>query len=508
MSVLKETTKPKYKTSHPTLHEAAAQGDKAKVAELLQARASVNAQNTKGETALFIAAQYDQEEIIDSLLAANANYNLTRTDGASPLIISASQDRPGAIKKLLHAQANVHAITREGATALFIAAQFGRSKETIALLLSARANIEHRLPTNGSSPLIAAAQNGHTLTVSQLLEAGADINYQRDYGETPLWMATFNLHASTVTFLLEKKASQIARHDGITPLAIATKIRPDAKIAKLLTQATNASSNTSSVAADIPTPAPHIDESPTPTKKAKENKKKKEGQKKRNKLKKEITRTSITLNSNLIIASEQGNDTEIRQLLEKKADIDYCTPEGTTALSIAAHHGHIKTVNLLLEKNAKHQLAREHDGAQPLHFAVKAGHKEIVHSLLQAQANPNVPIIHNIFPLHTAAYNGNKEIINALLDAKANPHVAGTDDQVTALYMAEQEGHEEIAEILGKSMLHQKADQKKAATYKMIRNEPGSPNFFASSSAESPAKPISNPTKTPASESRMQNHFS
>ena len=42
---------------------------------------------------------------------------------------------------------------------------------------------------NGSTPLNAAAINGHSEVVKLLIEAGADVNKPNKYGETPLHLA-------------------------------------------------------------------------------------------------------------------------------------------------------------------------------------------------------------------------------------------------------------------------------------------------------------------------------
>ena len=71
------------------------------------------------------------------------------------------------------------------------------------------------------TPLMAAAQNGHTDVARALLQLGARVNQGKsDDGATPLLMAALNGHVEVVLVLLEKGAAvnQGRTDTGITPL--------------------------------------------------------------------------------------------------------------------------------------------------------------------------------------------------------------------------------------------------------------------------------------------------
>ena len=57
---------------------------------------------------------------------------------------------------------------------------------------------------NGNTPLMVAAQNGHTAVVGTALLAAEGINVNQDYqnGATPLMAAAQNGHTAVVTALL------------------------------------------------------------------------------------------------------------------------------------------------------------------------------------------------------------------------------------------------------------------------------------------------------------------
>ena len=63
-----------------------------------------------------------------------------------------------------------------------------------------------------------AAQNGHSDTVSILLQANANPNLQADDGVTPLYMAVQNGYSDTVSILLQANVNpNLHKNDGITP---------------------------------------------------------------------------------------------------------------------------------------------------------------------------------------------------------------------------------------------------------------------------------------------------
>ena len=55
--------------------------------------------------------------------------------------------------------------------------------------------------------LTYAAWNGHTSTVTLLLDCGANIDHQDMWGKTALMGAALNGHSSTVRLLLERGAN-------------------------------------------------------------------------------------------------------------------------------------------------------------------------------------------------------------------------------------------------------------------------------------------------------------
>lgn len=119
----------------------------------------------------------------------------------------------------------------------------------------------------------------------------------------------------------------------------------------------------------------------------------------------------------------------------------------TNELMIAAGHGNVAEVKLLLSRGAK---ANAHDnfGFTALMFAAKSGSTNTVHLLLAEGADVNVKSkILGYTALMNAAAFGNEEMVEAIL-AKGAVVNERNDDGVTALTFAKQAKKSGIVKIL------------------------------------------------------------
>jgi ankyrin repeat protein len=125
------------------------------------------------------------------------------------------------------------------------------------------------------------------------------------------------------------------------------------------------------------------------------------------------------------------------------------SPDGFTALHLAAFFGHPATARLLLQAGAKVS-ARTTNALdnQPLHAAAAGSEPKArlacLELLLDAGAGPNEPQSGGFTPLMSAAQNGDERAVNLLLARGADPTV--TDDQArSAADHAAASGHEKLA---------------------------------------------------------------
>ncbi len=157
--------------SHPSVIDAAKNGDKVALRALIQKKADVNATAPDGATALLWASYRDDLECADLLLRAGAKVNAANDLGATPLWPAAENGSAAMVRRLLQAGANPNA----------------------ALL-------------SGETPLMAGARSGYPDVVEALLAKGANPNTHGSRGQTALMWAVAQKHPDVVKLLLAHHA--------------------------------------------------------------------------------------------------------------------------------------------------------------------------------------------------------------------------------------------------------------------------------------------------------------
>jgi ankyrin repeat protein len=155
--------------------DAAANGDKAAVKQLLKDGADVNGAQGDGMSALHWAADRNDAELADMLIYAGANIAaVTRIGQYTPLHLAAQSGSAAVARALVKAGADVNArTTTSGVTPLHLAASAG-SAEVINLLVDAKADINAKESEANQTPLIFAAGLNRADAVKALIARGAD----------------------------------------------------------------------------------------------------------------------------------------------------------------------------------------------------------------------------------------------------------------------------------------------------------------------------------------------
>lgn len=219
------------------LIEAAHEDDLAEVKAQLAAGVSIDEANRYGVTALSLACQNGNAEMVAALLKAGADANY-RLPGKVTLLHTASRTGVvGCVQSLLKAGAEVNVREKNQQTPLMWAAAAGHL-EVVRELLSHEAEFKKSLKS-GFTPLLFAVRQGHLEVVQLLIEKGADVTaaskVQRGLkksmssGTAPLILAIENGHFDLAAFLLTAGADPNDRRSGYAPLHVLSWVRKSVK---------------------------------------------------------------------------------------------------------------------------------------------------------------------------------------------------------------------------------------------------------------------------------------
>jgi ankyrin repeat protein len=141
-----------------------------------------------------------------------------------------------------------------------------------------------------------------------------------------------------------------------------------------------------------------------------------------------------------------------RLLAEDPARLHEATPDGFTALVLAAWLGHRELAERLLERGADPgRPAINATAMTPLHAAAGCRRSEeslAISRLLLDRGAPLEAIEAGGFtPLHLASAQGNRELVLLLLERGADP-MAASDTDATALELAAERGFNDIVRLL------------------------------------------------------------
>ncbi len=150
----------------------------------------------------------------------------------------------------------------------------------------------------------------------------------------------------------------------------------------------------------------------------------------------------------LMLAAQDGDLTAVQALLSNGADVNVADEDGWTALMYASQKGHLTTVQALLGVSGINIDAQKSNGATALYVAAHEGKDDIVKALINRGANVNITNSYLRTPLMAAAEEGHLTTLQALLSVPGIDIDAQTSTGTTALYVAADEGKDDIVKAL------------------------------------------------------------
>ena len=157
-------------------------------------------------------------------------------------------------------------------------------------------------------------------------------------------------------------------------------------------------------------------------------------------------RTATEVRDSIHAAVELGDAGKLTNL--SRLDLEQRNADGMQPLHVAAQHGHVKAVELLLQQKASVD-AVDHSRGTPLSLACRFGHAECISALLQAGAQKEgLGETYQVCALHCAAVHGGVDCINLLIEANAKVEHADTDGWTALHYAARFNNLEAVQRLL------------------------------------------------------------
>ncbi|XP_048059090.1 transient receptor potential cation channel, subfamily N, member 1 isoform X2 [Megalobrama amblycephala] len=450
------------KAQETPLHIAARVKDGVRVAEmLLKSGADVNAEQENGETAMHVAARHGALQMIQALIQEGGDVtwkskfdenslhvavrqchahvvkeilnSLTNErsreeaelcvregnqNGETPLHLAAELRRDTVhktdediciIKILMEHHADITAVTRQsGETPLHYSARVGNTAVLQEMLSNVPTNqlqtAINKHAKNGWSPLLLAAEQGHTEVVRVLLQNNARVDVFDEEGKAAIHLAAEQGHQDIVDILLSHKAFVNTKTKlGLTPLHLSARTG-SARLVRLLVETHQAS----------------------------------------------VDALSLRKQTPLHLAAISGQLDVCSSLLNLKADITAVDIHGQTPLHLAAENDHSEVVKLFLRHRPELATLANMEGTTCTHIAAAKGSAAVIRELLTF--NQGGPLTLNnkangLCPLHLAAAGGHTEVVKVLLEAGASVKEEDVEG-MTAIHLAAKNGHTHILEVL------------------------------------------------------------
>ena len=166
----------------------------------------VNAVNNRDQTALWFACCDGQMDFVKILLDKGANPNLADENGDSSLHAAIyGCCSPETIQEIIDHDAQVNAVNKDGASPLLLACSSAQ-KESVKLLLKAKADPNIAYVDGDTSLHVAVAADCSKDTLQEIIDCGTDVNAVNKRGRTPLLLGCFYRQTDAVKVLIEAGA--------------------------------------------------------------------------------------------------------------------------------------------------------------------------------------------------------------------------------------------------------------------------------------------------------------
>jgi len=412
-----------------TIH-IAVRGGKIEIVRLFFDRELIASKTKNGSTSLMLAAQEGHQDIFEALLKEGADPLATNEDGWSTMHWAAVAGKVKIVQMLRVHKQLIDLRDKRDVTPLILAAQEGHS-DVCELLLKAGAN-PFATSESSMNAMHTAAVAGKVKIVQMLVVHKQLIDSKTKNSRTPLMLAAQEGHRDVCEALLKAGAGPLVTdEDGVNAMHIAATYEQTNIIQLLATdkQLIDSKNKKGHTPLMLVTMQGNL----------------------------ELCELLLKAGANPSVTDKKGANamhwaansgkTEIvRLLLAFKQLIDSKIKEGHTPLFLAAERRHLEVCEALLKAGASPLVTAE-DGSNVMHMAAKGGKVEIIQMFLVHKKLIDARNKSGFTPIMFAALNGHEEVFKVLLKAGANPLVTDENGR-TAMHYAAQNGRTNIVELL------------------------------------------------------------
>ena len=366
----------------------------------------VNAQDTGGATALWLACSYRQYDSAKILLEAGSNPNIATTNRNTSLHAAVSGQvycSKNLIQTLIDHGVDVNATNKNNTTALMLVCEKG-IKGAINILLNAGAN-PNIADVDGNSVIHQAVRFCSKEILQAVIRHGADVNAANMKNVTALMMAYHNGNIDAISVLLDSASDPDIIIDGKTRTLLHYAVEEGCSVEVLLAIFNHS--------ADVNA----------------------------------VNKNNVTA---LMIAFEKGNEGAINALLNAGADLNITDVEGNSGV----HHAVIlncnsKILQAVINQNVNVN-ATNMKNETALMIACQKGNESAIHILMNAGADPNIVDVDGNSGVHHAVIEDcNSEMLQSLINQCQLVNVNATNmNNETALMIACERGNEGAINIL------------------------------------------------------------
>lgn len=194
------------------IHLAARLGSATVLRLLIKAGCNLNSRTGNGETGIMICARHKQEECLKLLASAGANFGLCNVSGQSAMLIAGSARWSPAFQKavleVIRAGKTAWSSNPEVFSSLLFVTRANDVEALTELIKHQDLNLDER-DEAGFSAAMAAAAGGNVEIFRLLVNAGADVEAQNNYGETAISLAKANQKRDAFAEILSAHAYTI-----------------------------------------------------------------------------------------------------------------------------------------------------------------------------------------------------------------------------------------------------------------------------------------------------------